>query len=346
MGGVLLIYGWRIRDKNILIASLFSLFFSIIFLVDAILIKQYGTSFLLYSAHVYRYQPIVYLILFVGVGLAVFKTKIFQLVYLFRVECAILTLAAVLGLLLLRTPTSVAVNPVSFINATKIEGRFLETFSRKQVDPFWYKIQAEILEKNPKSAWAYGLFTDSSATGPFIGSLIKTLNGSKEKETSFIETRKVDESRIADYLDLFGINYLLKLEGGEVKIEKISNAEIFSIVQVPLKKVSKNWNREVEKWWFEKGDFSYLPYIAEKAATEDLLENKSGRIEILESSPIRYIFNVVSDKNVPVLAKISYFPYWKAYKNGEEVPIYRAGPNLMLLYTSGEVTLEYRNKLL
>lgn len=55
----------------------------------------------------------------------------------------------------------------------------------------------------------------------------------------------------------------------------------------------------------------------------------------------RIDFHIDSKKDVPLLIKISYFPNWKAYSEGKQLKIYRASPNIMLLYGHGDIHLRY-----
>ena len=52
-------------------------------------------------------------------------------------------------------------------------------------------------------------------------------------------------------------------------------------------------------------------------------------------------FYVDSDKAVPLLIKISYFPNWKAYSAGKALKTYRVSPNMILIYGKGEINLRY-----
>jgi uncharacterized membrane protein YfhO len=66
-------------------------------------------------------------------------------------------------------------------------------------------------------------------------------------------------------------------------------------------------------------------------------------VEILQRSKNwEYLkFKVESERDVPILVKISEYPRWRAYQDGEEIKIYRASPYLMLLYGHGTIELRY-----
>jgi hypothetical protein len=52
-------------------------------------------------------------------------------------------------------------------------------------------------------------------------------------------------------------------------------------------------------------------------------------------------FFVESDQNVPILIKKSYFPNWKAYSNGNEIDLFVAAPNQMLIFGKGQINLKF-----
>jgi hypothetical protein len=71
--------------------------------------------------------------------------------------------------------------------------------------------------------------------------------------------------------------------------------------------------------------------------------DQEGKVEIVNSNAQKtlYKLRVSSEKPVTVLAKLSYFPSWRVFQNGKQIPLYQAAPNLMLFSASGLVTLEY-----
>jgi hypothetical protein len=249
-----------------------------------------------------------------------------------------------------------------------VKGRFLETFRRTEVDPFWYGVQTEINEENQKASWAYGLFTDSSPNGPYLGSLIRSLKPESYPvgEGFFIETKTADEQKAGEALSYFGISQLLNLEDEQKKsvgslekgeetqffnLEKASESGLFEVAQLPLRPVKGNWNKEVEKWWLQEGKLTDIPYLVAGKGIDDAsqkdLQKASVQIADTNERQTEYKLRINSETPAPVLAKISYFPYWKAVDDeGKEIPIYRAAPNLMLLEGKGNVILEYEEPLI
>ncbi|MBI5700417.1 hypothetical protein HZC34_01050 [Candidatus Saganbacteria bacterium] len=125
-------------------------------------------------------------------------------------------------------------------------------------------------------------------------------------------------------------DFYLYSTGSSELVEKIMEKPLFT---------EENWGNSV-KAWAEGID----PKILVKAKTlPPNLAGKNDSIQIIENSisPARLRFNILSDKEIPVLIKISYFPRWKAYKNGRQIKIYQVAPSLMLIYGKGEIRLSY-----
>jgi hypothetical protein len=57
-------------------------------------------------------------------------------------------------------------------------------------------------------------------------------------------------------------------------------------------------------------------------------------------------FAVDSKQPVPILVKMSYFPKWHAFANGQPTPIYEASPSLMLVAATGHISFKYLDSTL
>lgn len=357
-------YAWTKKEQNIFILSMFSAFIAFVAAVDAYLIATNGTSFLLYQFHVYRFQPFAYLLLTIAGMLTLSKEVKFDRWDLVLSGVVSAGFGLIVLILLVRSPSSLPNARFSLENAQISTGRFLETFRRTQVDPFWYGMQSQLNQENKNAAWAYGLFTDSSPNGPYLGSLIKSLNSDaySEPEEEFLETKVVQIERVDRYLDHMGIGNLINLDPDQINaignlekdgvklyfnVEKGPDAILFEVPKLPLKPIKNNWDQEVEKWWLQKGEVKEIPYFSNgsEISQEDI---GGAKVEIVETneSQTKFQLYINSDKPVPILAKISYFPYWKAIdKEGKEIQIYRTAPNLMLFEAKGKVTLEYKEPI-
>ena len=117
-----------------------------------------------------------------------------------------------------------------------------------------------------------------------------------------------------------------------------------SLVEIPkweIKEINSNWNKNVEEWWFEKGKFDTLLIDSRE---KNKVSTVSAKIKGIKHSKdwSKFSFEVESSEKVPVLVKFTYLPGWRAVSGGREVKIYKASPNLMLVYASGKVEFEYR----
>ena len=360
----ILIFSYRRKERSILVLGAVALIFFALNSVDAFLIGRYGTSFVLYPFHLYRFQPYSYLFFSAALLLIIEKSKpglLLEKIKSAKPAAILVVFAFIVGYLVIKNPAKLPQASFKVDQPSIVTGRFLETFKRSEIDPFWYGPQTVIEEKNAYSNWAYGLFTDSSLNAPYIESLKISMAEKKEKEEPFIETKIVDKQRINTLLDFFSINYLIGLDSdpfysiGSLQINgkteflnagRVSENSPFDIIRMPLRAVTKDWDREVENWWLEKGNVKDLPYFAQNQKLNQVSADKltgSGIIfESTDQKGTKIDLEIDSKEKVPVLVKFSYFPYWKAYENGKEIPIYRAAPNLMLISATGKVTLEYK----
>ncbi|MDP2721053.1 MAG: hypothetical protein Q8O75_03885 [bacterium] len=356
-------YAWRKKEENTFILSMFSAFIAFVAAVDAFLIRSYGTSFILYQFHIYRFQPFAYLLL--ATALILFGSKYVRLDKWGFTKTGTLFggLGLITLLLLVRNPAAIPDTKLAITDPQGVKGRFLETFRRTQSDPFWYFLQTQLSSADKKAFWAYGLFTDSTPNGPYLGSLIRSLSPDlyPEGEGNFLEEKIIGEEKAGWLLSYFSINQLINLERNEGKsigkiekgkeilyfnVEKAAETGAFEIAQLPLKPIEKNWEKEVESWWLAAGKMEELPYFAKKGKIKSVHTGSGQNVQIVviraNRQQTRFKLKINSNKAVPILAKISYFPYWHAYQGGKEIPIYRAAPNLMLFEAKGKVELVYK----
>ena len=356
-------YAWRKKEQNIFILSMFATFIAFLAAIDAYLIRTNGTSFFLYQFHIYRFQSFAYLLLTTAGMLTLSKTVKFDRWNLVLPGIVFAGFGFIVLVLLAKNPASLPNKQFEISSPQGVKGRFLETFRRVESDPFWYAVQTEINANDEKATWAYGLFTDSSPNGPYLGSLIRSLNPQAypEDDGSFLEEKFVGEEKAGWLLSYLSINQLINLEEIEGKsigrieneetkyfnVEKAAETRVFEIAPLPLKPVKTGWGKEVEKWWLQEGEATEIPYLVNGENIGEVFEKdrQNSIIEIVETNQnqTRVELKINSEKPVPVLAKISYFPYWRAIDSeGKEIPIYRAAPSLMLFSANGEVILEYK----
>jgi hypothetical protein len=261
----------------------------------------------------------------------------------------------------IKGPSSEPPPTVELKSNTNLEGRFLETFRRTESFPVTYEFQNKLARENEKTLWSYGVFLESSPTAPFVQSLIKSLRPQAypEGESRLLETKFVDGERLAELLDLLAIRYLVSLEenennpigfwkaDGEIKnynLATVGEPQLFETVGFPLRRVESDWNKTIETWWLEGGEIKDLPYYSPNREIQTEGVPATATVKGIESrqNGTEFSLTVDSDQPLPILAKMSYFPFWKAYEGGKEIPIYRAAPNLMVFEGRGEITLKYQ----
>jgi hypothetical protein len=364
----LLLYSIRGRQSVAIALATFSSILLVLAAVDAWLINNaVGSSLfnILYPLHIYRFQPYAYLALILALGPSLTRIGWLKRERHFEVRFASIALFLILLVyLIVRNPI---VSNASFAldSDPKIEGRFIESFRRTESDPLLYSAQTKLVTENPENnPWAYGLFTDSTQNGPYLGSLIRSLrpDAYPEGEGDLVETKFINEKNVEKAIDLFGIKYALNLNEskscaeigkweatGEEKIYsvvKVGKGELAGVTNLNPIPVGSDFNKKVEEWWDKDGEWSTLPFSA-KSTVENIDTAKfdpGTKVELVSHNEdwTNMKLNIVSEAPQPTLVKFSYFPWWKATVGSESVPIYQAAPNQMLIFANGEVDLEYK----
>ena len=351
-------------DESVALCSL-ALFLLVLAVVDSLLIAINHSSLLfdfLYPLHIYRFQPYAYLALILAFG------SLLAQIHWSLGERQIRLIAVILFLLF--AGYTFARSPVVgesklFLKEVNLGGRFIESFRRTESDPLLYYAQTNLVMGSPdENQWAYGLFTDATPNGPYLGSLIRSLRPEAypEGEGRFAETKTVDPENTQHALDLFGIKYVLYLHedeigqevgrwkvGGEDKVYSVLQAGIGSLVEVTsLNPVptSGDFEKRVEEWWDQDGGWTNLPFKTETEIVNfdtDKFDSKTRVVVAAHNDDWTKVkLNIDAEAPQPVLVKFSYFPWWKARADGHEIQIYRAAPNLMLIFANGELGLEFK----
>ena len=121
---------------------------------------------------------------------------------------------------------------------------------------------------------------------------------------------------------------------------KIDN-NLIEVANNPLPVKKQEWNKKVEEWWDDPSLIRRILVESDFPLPQHKVNETEIEIKILEERNDYIKFEVISEEVVPVLIKISYFPNWRAFVDGEEVKIYRASPNLMLVFAKGVVELKF-----
>ncbi|MCX7999991.1 MAG: hypothetical protein N3A69_13740, partial [Leptospiraceae bacterium] len=126
---------------------------------------------------------------------------------------------------------------------------------------------------------------------------------------------------------------------------KIGNTSLVEVLKYHPKFVKENWQKESVRWFLSD---SIKQGVLTNEQTPSFVGTGKEKIEIEQISKRQdhLKFKVINASNpVPILVKISFFPNWKAYEflgnEKKEIKIYRASPEIMLLYANGEVEMRY-----
>ncbi len=329
-----------------------------------------GLFNILYPFHVYRFQPYAYLAIILSLAslkeakLWLENKKIFSL---FTIN--IILFAALLTYLILRNPALPGVK-TTLTGQPKLWGRFIESFSFTEVSWLPYSIQTKLVLSDPESnPWANGLFTDSTLNGPHFESLRRSLRPEAHPSGEWVitETKFIDQRNIQHALDLFGIKYVLNLgevgSGEEIGkweigdeeqtfvVEEVGEGKLVEVTKLNPIPVGRDFDKKVEEWWDKDGEWSTLPFEVKSGEEIENLDTKiidpKTKIEIIEHNKdwTKVKLKIALEDPQPVLIKFSYFPWWSASSAGQELPIYRAAPNLMLVFANGEVDLEFKEPI-
>ena len=356
---VLVWFAFRNRSRESLALSAFALFLLVVAIIDSWLIRSNSQSVIfdfLYSLHVYRFQPYAYLALILAAGALLPKTPLQLSEGMWRGATAALFLILLVHLVV-RSPVVTESNLT--LEDTQLGGRFIESFRRTESDPLLYTAQTNLVVQNPEeNPWVYGLFTDSSPNGPYLGSLVRSLRPEAypEGEGRFVETKTVDILNIQLGLDIFGIKYQLDLDGvgqeiGEWEVsgktqtytaEEVGKGTLVEVLPLSPEAGAPDFDKRVEEWWTQEEGWTTLPVEVDNLETYDV--NPETKVEIVSHNEdwTKIKLNIDSQAPQPVLVKFSYFPWWSATQDGQEVQIYRAAPNQMLIIANGEVDLEFK----
>ncbi len=356
---ILLTYFLKQASSLLSTLALTSVILSSLTLADNLIENFLTSGFLwekVYNLHLYRFQVYSYylaaslLVCFLNLKLISRKKVVFAIV--------VATLLVAVGALVLKTP---------FVRGTTVEisnpssgGRFLETFSRAEVFPLLYNSQTTLIaEKN--LPWAYGLFTDATPNGPYLSSLIKSLN----KTTTYparnlVENQVVSASKTKQALSLFGISNLLTIGTGtnplavlftrsgkkSLVLEAVAPTSLVEVMPWAIKPVTKDWNQQVEKWWqSQKSENEVLVFDPLGQLKKAPAATGMVKITGYNATWTDFSLNVDGQKDLPVLVKFGYSPNWQASSMGRRLKIYQVSPSLMLFYGSGDIKFHYQTSL-
>jgi len=105
--------------------------------------------------------------------------------------------------------------------------------------------------------------------------------------------------------------------------------------------VTSDWKRACIQWFVEARGVPVFTDRAAPATARAARQNEN--VELVELSPTmdRITLQIHADQDIPVLVKIGYFPTWQLELNNSRSPVYRASPNLILIFGHGRATLAF-----
>jgi hypothetical protein len=223
-------------------------------------------------------------------------------------------------------------------------------------------MQARLLNQ-PGSSWAYGLFIESGGNSAFVKSLARSLRPQAyiaEPSVNEPEDFAVDARKVPQLLRLFGIRYVLSLDGSPTEaigtwalgaktqyyhLQDRGEVPLAEVSVWPLRAVRADWGPSVLAWWKAPGELAALPYDArdgEVLAAGGGLQ--SATVDVGKWSDRRIELTIVGSGVVPVLVKSTYAPGWHATgPDGKLLHVWRAAPDMMLIESGpGRVVFDYR----
>jgi hypothetical protein len=319
-----------------------------------------GDRYLHLSIHFYRLLTIFFL-----------SIPLMLINFVKRRDKIVSTIIAFGCLYLIFTHSSL-VHPEGVIDFPKLEpigqldGRMLVIASpRNQASPHVMQFLAPLTSKNHAIK---GLFVESSPNALFLFALERQFDrnnfvwGLPFFPAGIIDNQRDYQNIMVPQLKLFNINHVLSFYQaepswqreqrvsffnahrlGEVKryfydLYRVTDSSLIDVLDYKPELISPgDW--EMLNWFLSEN----VSRVRVKENVPDNVGTGTENVEILEVSQRQdYLrFSVDSDKDVPVLIKISEFPNWKAYANGEPIKIYKAAPYLMLVYGHGVIELKY-----
>lgn len=136
---------------------------------------------------------------------------------------------------------------------------------------------------------------------------------------------------------------------------QINNTSLAESLSVRPVSITNNWEENVKKWWTtdwlmatSTTIYNYSKPILVESADVDAWQLASQDIGLVLYDVSQKMNTFVVDASrlktpTPIYVKVGYFPFWKAYDQfGEELKIYKASPNFMLVYGRGIITFKYQ----
>lgn len=134
---------------------------------------------------------------------------------------------------------------------------------------------------------------------------------------------------------------------------KVNDTDLAEAVYLRPVKIDNDWDQKTKEWWstdwLRASSTDYLydkPLLVYRAPVSDWeLANFKEHFSITDISSRMDSFVVDASSlssPAPIYVKVGYFPFWKAYNDqDQELEIYKASPNFMLVYGQGKIIFKY-----
>jgi len=357
------------KKKKLLLASL------MLFLFTTILtLGSYFNIKIIQELHPYRFVSYLFII---AVGLLFYLlVKKFHSLFI-RIDNYLVMIMTLLTIGIILTKDMGATGPGQVeMDLGDYRGRFASNYRTDEIlnqtrAPYYQPIYA-----NQNISFIMGQFEESSYNAPYLRSLSWGYieNSKQYEQTGYIEDKRfsLDEIKILD--DFFGVNYsintgefscvnsenkdLTKIETSclqnkilvkecetILKVCHMSDSPMLAIWTKDIETIKNNWDKEVESWWINS-QFKNKILVSEEIPLTAVSGSPSVTFINNSKNWDNFEIKINSDRNVPTIIKMSYFPKWHAYKNGEEIKIYRVSPNIMLVNSFGEIKFTYEETVI
>jgi hypothetical protein len=107
-------------------------------------------------------------------------------------------------------------------------------------------------------------------------------------------------------------------------------------------KVNSDWELTTQRWFLETRG---IPVFTDRETPAGVrAATPLDGVQIVAASPRmdRLTVRINAAEDIPVLVKMGYLPGWSLTVNGAPAPVYRASPNLLLIFAHGDAVLELK----
>jgi hypothetical protein len=108
------------------------------------------------------------------------------------------------------------------------------------------------------------------------------------------------------------------------------------------KLVNSDWELTTQKWFLEMRG---LPVFTDREIPSGVrAATPQDGVQVVAASPRmdKLTLRIDAAEDIPILVKMGYIPGWKLTVNGAPGRVYRASPNLLLVFAHGEAVLELK----